>query len=163
MTIDKERLIINLNDVNIKAMEESLCHPIVEKLPCKLSHQLSAEKVQEIIKQHDKVDAIIFATNYLAISGLKAISELNLKIPEDIGVAGFDDNIHFSLFSPSITAIVQPIQEISEEVVKQLIATTNNAEESNKSRTVVLPVKLVVRDSSVAIVKKKIIHNNHIL
>jgi len=143
----------------IKAMEESLCDPIVEKLPCKLSHQLSAEKVQEFIKQHDKVDAIIFATNYLAISGLKAIRDLGLGIPDDIAVIGFDDNTHFNLFTPSITAVAQPIEEIAEEVVQQLLNALSNKRESEIRRMVMLPVKLIVRNSSFPKVKKKIIHS----
>jgi len=147
----------------IKAINENNLQTCILKVPYNTGSKGLTKLIRSFIENNREINAVLFATNYLTVSGLKAISELNLKIPEDIGVAGFDDNIHFSLFSPSITAIVQPIQEISEEVVKQLIATTNNAEESNKSRTVVLPVKLVVRDSSVAIVKKKIIHNNHIL
>jgi LacI family transcriptional regulator len=106
----------------VSAMEESLKDPIIKKLPYKLSHELSAEKlVQDFIVKHDMVDAIVFGTNYLAINGLKAIRNLGLSIPDDIAVVGFDDNTHFYLFTPSITAVAQPVEEISEEVVKQLL------------------------------------------
>jgi LacI family transcriptional regulator len=144
----------------IKAIEESGCYPIVQKLPCKLSHQLNAEMVQEFIKQHDKVDAIIFATNYLAISGLKAIRNLGLAIPDNIAIIGFDDNTHFNLFSPSITAVAQPIEEIAREVVQQLLNALSNERESKIRRMVMLPVKLIVRDSSFSKMKKKIVHSN---
>jgi len=145
----------------VKAIEESGCHPIVQTLPCKLSHQLSAEKVQEFIKAHDKVDAIIFATNYLAISGLQAIKDLELAIPDNIAVVGFDDNTHFNLFTPSITAVAQPIDEIAEEIVRQLLNALSNERESKIRRMVMLPVKLIVRNSSYPNVKKKIVHQNH--
>jgi LacI family transcriptional regulator len=131
-----------------KAMEESLCHPIVQKLPCKLSHQLSTEMVQEFIKQHNEADAVIFATNYLAINGLKAISNLGLAIPDDLAVIGFDDNNCFNLFSPSITAIAQPIGDIAQEVVQQLLHALSDEKESRKRRMVMLPVNLMVRNSS---------------
>jgi LacI family transcriptional regulator len=144
----------------IKAIEESLCDPIVAKLPYNLSHQLNAEKlVQEFIRKHDKVDAVIFATNYLAINGLKAIRDLGLTIPDDIAVVGFDDNTHFNLFSPSITAVAQPIEEIAEEVVQQLLDALSDEKESKKRRMVTLPVKVVVRNSSFPKVKKKIVHS----
>jgi LacI family transcriptional regulator len=142
----------------IKAIEEKLCRPIIQKLPCKLSHQLGAEMVQEFIKQHDKVDAIIFATNYLAIDGLKAIRDLRLAIPDDIAVIGFDDNTHFSLFSPSITAVAQPVEEIAEEIVRQLLNALSNERESKIRRMVMLPVKLIVRNSSFPKAKKTIVH-----
>jgi LacI family transcriptional regulator len=146
----------------IKAMHENNLQSYILKVPYDTDSKGLTKMIRSFIETNREINAVLFATNYLTVSGLKAISELNLKIPEDIGVTGFDDNTHFALFSPSITAIAQPIQEISEEVVKQLIAAPNNAEESNKRRTVVLPVKLVVRNSSVASVKKKIVHNNHI-
>jgi LacI family transcriptional regulator len=142
----------------LKAIEESGDGPIVQKLPCQLSHQPSAEIMQEFIKQHDKVDAIIFATNYLAISGLIAIKDLGLAIPDDIAVIGFDDNSHFNLFTPSITAVAQPIKEIAEEVVQQLLNALSNERESKIRRMVTLPVKLIVRNSSIPKVKKKIVH-----
>jgi LacI family transcriptional regulator len=142
----------------LKAIEESGCQPIVQKLPCQLSHQPSAEMVQEFIKQHDKVDAIIFATNYLAINGLIAIKNLGLAIPDDIAVIGFDDNTHFNLFTPSITAVAQPIKEIAEEVVQQLLNALSNERESKIRRMVMLPIKLIVRNSSIPKVKKKIVH-----
>jgi LacI family transcriptional regulator len=143
-----------------KAVEDSGYNPIVAKLPYELSHQgRHAEKlVQEFMEKHDKVDAIIFATNYLAINGLMAIRDLGLAIPDDIAVIGFDDNTHFNLFSPSITAVAQPIEEIAQEVVQQLLNALSDERESKKRRTVILPVKLIVRNSSFPKVKKEIVH-----
>lgn len=133
----------------VRAIEESQKDPIIKKLPYKLSHDLSAEKlVQDFIEKHDRIDAIIFATNYLAINGLKAIRNLNLSIPDDLAVVGFDDNTHFYLFTPSVTAVAQPIEEIAEEVVKQLLDALCDEKENRKRRTVTLPVKLIERNSS---------------
>jgi LacI family transcriptional regulator len=94
------------------------------------------------------VDAVIFATNYIAINGIKAISNLGLAIPDDMAVIGFDDNICFNLFSPSITAVAQPIEEIAQEVVQQLLHALSDEKESKKRRMVMLPVNLMVRNSS---------------
>jgi LacI family transcriptional regulator len=52
------------------------------------------------------------------------------------------------LFTPSITAVAQPVEEISEEVVKQLLDALSDEKESKKRRTVTLPVKLIERNSS---------------
>jgi LacI family transcriptional regulator len=133
----------------IKAIEEGLCDPIIQKLHYKLNHQLGAEKSeQDFIQQHDRLDAIIFATDYLAINGLKAICNLKLSIPDDIAVVGFDDNKLFYLFTPSITAMAQPVEEISEEVVKQLPDALSDERESKKRRTVTLPIRPIERNSS---------------
>ncbi len=140
----------------VRATEENLKAPIIKKLPYKLSHDLSAEKlVQGFIEKHDRLDAVIFATNYLAINGLKAIRNLGLRIPDDIAVVGFDDNTFFYLFTPSITAVAQPVEEIAEEVVKQLLDALSDERESKKRRTVTLPVKLIERNSSLPRTKAK--------
>lgn len=142
----------------LKAVEERKQKALVQKLPYQLSHDLAAEEmVRKFLKQHPALDAILFATNYLAINGLKAITGMGLTVPDDIGVVGFDDNTHFNLFSPSITAVAQPIREISEEVVKQLIDALSDAEESKKRRMVILPVKLVVRNSSISRTKPDLV------
>ncbi len=141
----------------VRATEENLKAPIIKKLPYKLSHDLSAEKlVQGFIETHDRLDAVIFATNYLAINGLKAIRNLGLRIPDDIAVVGFDDNTFFYLFTPSITAVAQPVEEIAEEVVKQLLDALSDERESKKRRTVTLPVKLIERNSSLPRTKTKL-------
>ena len=143
----------------LKAVQEKGQDSIIKKLPYKLSHDLTAEKlVQQFIQQHSKLDAVIFATNYLAVNGLKAINDMGIAIPDDLAVVGFDDNTHFNLFSPSITAVAQPIEEISEEVVKQLLDALSDEKESRKRRMVTLPVKLIVRNSSVPKMKK-IVHS----
>jgi LacI family transcriptional regulator len=125
----------------VKHLEENGHDPIVKKLPYKPSHDLTTEKlVQQFIEQHSNLDAIM---------------DLGKTIPDDIAVVGFDDNTHFHLFSPSITVIAQPIQEIPEEIVRQIMAALSNKEELKKQKTVTLPVKLIVRNSSKAGAKKK--------
>lgn len=145
----------------IKAMEEKQTPPIIKKLPYKLSNNLGAEKMIEgFIEKHDRLDAIIFSTNYLAINGLKAIRNLGLAIPDDIGIVGFDDNTHFHLFTPSITAVAQPVEEISEEVVKQLLNSLSDEKEIKKRRTVTFPVKLIERNSSMPKSKARAVMKN---
>jgi LacI family transcriptional regulator len=105
-------------------------------------------EIKQFLQEHPQIDAILFATNYLAISGLEAIKHLGLSIPGDIAVIGFDDNTHFSLFSPSITAVAQPIQEISDQVMQQLMACLAGTEKAPEKKTIVLQTKLIIRESS---------------
>lgn len=141
----------------LNAVEERLQDPVVKKLPYKISHDLSAESlIKSFIEQRNKIDAIVFATNYLAINGLKAIQQLGLNIPDDIAVVGFDDNTHFHLFKPSVTAIAQPVEEIAEQVVQQLLEALKDQEENKKRKNVILPVKLIERSSSLPSMKAKL-------
>ena len=122
-----------------------------------------AARVKEFITNNDSVDALLFATNYLAVCGLQAISELGLKIPHDIGVVGFDDNTHFSLFTPTITAVAQPVTEISKQTVQQLLSALTADEKIKKGKIIVLETNLIVRESSVRINEINELKTKHVL
>ena len=130
-----------------KAIKESGAKKMVLHVPFGIESIQSTEKIKEFIEQHKSMDAILFATNYLAISGLLAIRELGINIPREMGIVGFDDNSHFALFSPSITAVAQPVQEISEAVIKLMI-TCLGENKKRKREKIVLKTILNVRDSS---------------
>ncbi len=121
---------------------------VVEKIPFRQTKEEMVKQIKDFLLTHSELDAVLFATNYLTIPGLEAIIELTLSIPHDIAVVGFDDNNHFSLFSPSITAVAQPIQMLSEKTVKRLMSCLVKEKEGFKSETEVLPTKLIIRSSS---------------
>ena len=128
-------------------MENGLTSYVL-RIPYNLSHEQRVSRVAAFLKKHPSLDGILFATNYLAISGLEAIHQLNLTIPGDIAIVGFDDNIHFALFSPSVSAIAQPIEEMSRTVIEKLIEKLSDEHAIKISETIILPTKLIIRQSS---------------
>lgn len=72
-----------------------------------------------------------------------------------MGIVGFDDNTHFSLFSPAVTAVAQPVREISEQVMKMLMAGMADIAGTSRAATVVLPTRLIIRESSLQTGSKK--------
>lgn len=138
-----------------KAMREKHLSTCVQKISFGLRQD--QKKITNIIKgflvKNNHLEAVLFATNYLSINGLGATRILKIKIPDDMAVIGFDDNAHFPLFSPAITAIAQPIKELSEQVVKQLITRLNGQEAQVPNKTIVLPTKLIVRESTSSAIK----------
>jgi len=124
---------------------------IVERIAYRQTQDDTVKQIKNFLLEHKELDAVLFATNYLTIPGLEAIIDLELSIPGDISVVGFDDNNHFSLFSPSITAIAQPIEKLSERTVKKLISCLNREKDALKTETEVLPTALIIRSSSVPI------------
>jgi LacI family transcriptional regulator len=134
----------------MKGIKESNQNKLVLKVPYGSSKDKMVEKIKLFLKQNQQqIDSILFATNYLAIAGMEAMFSMNLTIPKDLAVIGFDDNTHFSLFSPPITAVAQPVKELSEEVVKQLMMQLKDNKSAPKEETIVLPTKLVERKSTV--------------
>jgi len=66
------------------------------------------------------LSAVFVTTDIMAIGASKAILNRGLRIPEDISVVGFD-GIDYSLyFHPSLTTVVQPVEDIGKKSIDLL-------------------------------------------
>ena len=132
-----------------KTIEEANLESCCLKVKYKTSSVELSILIKEFITANKNVDGILFGTNYLAVSGLKAIQELGLNAPADIGIVGFDDNTHFALFTPSITAVAQPVEQISKKIVQLLLKALEDDNTAFTGKTYALAIELIVRESSV--------------
>lgn len=89
-------------------------------------------------------DALIFSTNYLAITGLESLQEQHIQLP---GIASYDDHVLFRLYKPSITAVAQPIEQIAEKVIQVLLHQLEGG--YKEIRQIELPSQLIIRESSI--------------
>ena len=142
-----------------KAIDDHSYAPCILEIAYTLSEEVLVSQIKYYFQTQPQIDAVIFATNYLAINGLRTLQELNKSIPDQIAVIGFDDNTHFGLFSPSITAIAQPIEDIASTIVKLLkkeLRESNGLSNNhnNEKEQVVLPTKLMIRKSSPTVKSK---------
>jgi LacI family transcriptional regulator len=91
--------------------------------------------------------AIVAANNFLTIGAYKAIRALDLEVPEDIALVGFDDLPESLLLDPIITAAIQPAYEMGRQAAELLLARLSGSDRAAPIE-VVLPVQIVVRQSS---------------
>jgi LacI family transcriptional regulator len=136
----------------LNAMKTGSLEPCILELPFNLSEKKVTEAISMFLKNHTDLDSILFACNYLTIGGIKAMQKMQLRIPADIAVVGFDDNPHFPILSPAISAVAQPVKEIAEYSINKLLAILSGKEACTANDTIVLPVSLEIRQSSSAII-----------
>lgn len=106
------------------------------------------EKAGEVTKQlidlGKPIDVIVAANDAMAIGAIQALTQLNIRVPQDIAVVGFDDIEASMLMLPALTTVRQPIYEMAEAsvalIVNELLAKAN--------KNVELPSQLVIRASS---------------
>lgn len=104
--------------------------------------------VRNFLKANPQLDALFFTTNYLLLAGVEAL-KLFAGLGEDRpAILAFDDDDHFAFFSPSITAVAQPVDKIACSIVRELMERLEARPQILPERTVVLPVTLCVRESS---------------
>lgn len=101
--------------------------------------------MSKITDGEKKVDALLFATNALTISGMYCMKEFNIKVPEDIAIIGFDGNAAFDFFYTPLTYIEQPVDQMGMEVVRILITQINDP---GKMEHIKLKPTLIQRQSS---------------
>jgi DNA-binding LacI/PurR family transcriptional regulator len=90
-------------------------------------------------------DAIFACNDSLAIATIGTLRELNVRVPEDIAVVGYDDIELASYCHPPLTTVRQPIRAAGRALVDALVALMAGKGPS----PMLLPTELIVRQSSV--------------
>ena len=102
--------------------------------------------IEELTASVPAIDAIFFATNTLALHGIKSLTKRKYKIPKDLAVACFDKGDAFDFFYSPITFVDQPLEEEGIKAVQILVGQIDNP--SSTPQQVALQSKLIIRKSS---------------
>ncbi len=94
-----------------------------------------------------KPDAFFITNNVMTTGVLLALKEMNIKIPEEIGIVGFDDLEWAPLIDPPLTTISQPIYTIGSTAAQLLLRRLGRTVKLRKE-VVILKPKLIIRESS---------------
>ena len=73
------------------------------------------------------------------------MEDRGVSIPEELSVTGFDDNEYARLIRPHLTTVRQSVTDKGVRAVRILTDLINGKE--YRERTILLPFKMVVRDS----------------
>ena len=104
--------------------------------------------IKKFLKQTPQLDAIYFATNYLAISGLKVIKKHFPNYLNKIGIITFDDLDFFEFNTPTISAVSQPHFEIAQSLMNLMLNLLNSKTKSSSITKIKLETELKIRSSS---------------
>jgi LacI family transcriptional regulator len=104
-------------------------------------------KAVDYLINKKQTEAIIFITNALSVNGLHCLSQMNIKVPDNVAVVGFDQNDVFDLFYSPITYIKQPISQIAVEAVDILVDKIKNGERAKRAMVILEPELIVAKSS----------------
>jgi LacI family transcriptional regulator len=103
--------------------------------------------MHELMSGPARPDAVFCANDLTAIGAIDAVHELDLVVPDDVAVAGFDDVDAATIVSPALTTVRNPAYETG-YTAGELLLSRILGSYTGEGRTVVLPCPLVVRDSA---------------
>jgi DNA-binding LacI/PurR family transcriptional regulator len=107
----------------------------------------TADAYDSIIKAYSEdssIDAVVCTNDGVALGVLKAAEKLNLKVPNDIRIIGFDNSSISQYTNPPITSVDIKSNEIGKIVIDMLLAKTKGTFVED----VLIKPKLIIRKSS---------------
>ncbi|MGH4052638.1 MAG: LacI family DNA-binding transcriptional regulator [Clostridium sp.] len=113
--------------------------------------QSGYELMKMVLANKNDVTAYIIANDSMAIGAYKAISEAGLTIPGDISVVSYNDNITSQFIVPALTTIKIHTEFMGETAVDLVIEKLK--QQRLIAKKIVIPTKLIKRDSCTAIEK----------
>ena len=105
-----------------------------------------AAGLEELLALSPEVDGILACNDLVAIGAMAAARVRGRRVPEDIGVVGFNDIEVSALVTPALTTVRLDASLLTEGVSAALHRLIEHPDE--QPDPVVLPVELVVRDST---------------
>jgi LacI family transcriptional regulator len=101
------------------------------------------ERTKQLFEKELDFTAIFAYNDMMAFGAMQAIREKGLRIPEDIGLVGYDDIPFCSLMNPALTTIRLKKQELGIESVKLLLSHING--NRKKPKKIMLDVDIIAR------------------
>lgn len=100
---------------------------------------------KEIMAAPKRPDMLVASNDNMAIGAYRALSELGLSVPRDIGVASFNDTTVAQFMSPPLSTVRLPAEEIGRTAVDLMV---ERAKGRDLGKRVVLAARTVWRGST---------------
>lgn len=98
-----------------------------------------------IDERHVAFDAVVAASDLMALGALNALLERGVSVPDKVAVVGFDDIEAARFATAPLTTVRQPLADLGRRALENVI---NQVFQTGNTDNVVLPARLVKRESS---------------
>lgn len=110
------------------------------------SSETGYDRTVELIESKVHFSALFAANDQTAYGAIKALHDHGIKVPEDVSVIGFDDLPTSKFFTPGLTTLRQPVEEIGVVCAESILSLLTGEKRSTR----LPPIDLIVRESTVS-------------
>lgn len=110
-----------------------------------------AQAIEKLFAQYPEMDAVFVGNDQMALGVMQVSTQKGLRIPDDLGIVGFDNIPESAYFSPPLTTIQQDqykIGKVAVEEIIQIIESSLEGLDAERSNSFILSPTLIVRQSS---------------
>ena len=111
----------------------------------KIDYEWALETTANLLQQAERPDAILAFNDIITFAAFTAIKQRGLRIPEDVALIGFTDDVHAQYVTPRMSAIEDQSHLMGQTACQLLLKTING---DPKIYRKIVPQKLVIRDTS---------------
>src|SRR5690349_9359488 len=107
--------------------------------------------IEKLCDQYPEMDAVFVGNDQMALGVIHFANQKGLRIPQDLGIVGFDNIAESAFFSPALTTIDQDQYNVAKLAVEEIIKIIDaewQEQEPVEPKTILLPPTLIVRKSS---------------
>ncbi|MDX5418476.1 MAG: LacI family transcriptional regulator [Hymenobacteraceae bacterium] len=115
-------------------------------LHCEDFQRGALEKVETLFELEEKPNGIFAVNDSSAIICIKYLQEKGYRVPEDVAIAGYNNDPVSEVVAPSLTTVMQPSYEVGKLATQLLIDEIEN--KSTSFHREVLSGELIIRSSS---------------
>ena len=146
---------INVYSDRLKGYKYALLdHGFVFKEENVITNDLGEESgdriVEKILKLKPRPDGLLVSNDTCAASCLMALKKKNIKVPEDIAIVGFNNDLISRMVEPNLSTINYPSYHMGEVAMKNLINHLDDEHHEilQKTNKITLRHELIIRGSS---------------
>ena len=121
--------------------------PLVHGNWSSASGELAFDQMLELAPD---LDAVFAGNDQMALGILRAANRRGMAIPDDLAVVGFDGVVEAAQFTPSLTTVSQPLGELGQLAVRELLGILDDETGQVTARSQTLATELIVRESAPA-------------
>ena len=111
----------------------------------KIDYEWALETTTNLLQQAERPDAILAFNDIITFAAFTAIKQQGLRIPEDVALIGFTDDVHAQYVTPRMSAIEDQSHLMGQTACQLLLKTING---DPKIYRKIVPQELVIRDTS---------------
>ena len=130
----------------LEALRENHIEIDREMVICgKIDYQFALQAVEQLLKREHRPDAILAFNDIITFAAFTAIKNCGLRIPDDVALIGFTDDVHAAYVTPRMSAIEDQSRLMGITACQLLLKNINGDSSVYKE---IVPQQLVIRETS---------------
>jgi LacI family transcriptional regulator len=113
-----------------------------------LGEAAAIRSARQVLNMNPRPDGIFITNDFFAAVFQQALKEGGVRVPEDIAIVGFNNDVITKIIQPQLSTINYPGEEMGEAAARSLIDQMAGLASARSTATIIIKSELIVRESS---------------